>query len=102
MSPDLPPLTTVFHPLNPADTADPFGKLAELRTSCPVSRPQMDAQPELTFFTRYDDVASVYRNYRAWGNMGVSVDVARGTRSSRRTSCRPSPPIRHCTPASAG
>ena len=71
----LPPASATFHPLNPADTANPFEKLDDLRATCPISRPQLDGQPELTFFTRYGDVAGIYRDYRTWGNLGVSVDV---------------------------
>jgi cytochrome P450 len=73
----LPPVSTTFHPLNPDDTADPIEPLAELRHRCPMSRPQMDGVPPITLVTRYDDAVEVYRNYRTWGNLGVSVDAER-------------------------
>jgi cytochrome P450 len=37
----------------------------------------MDGAPPIAFVTRYEDAVHVYRNYRAWGNLGVSVDVER-------------------------
>jgi cytochrome P450 len=66
-----------FHPLNRDDTNDPVEKLAAVRHQCPVSRPFLEGQPPITFLTRFEDVVGVYRDYRHWGNMGVSIDVER-------------------------
>jgi cytochrome P450 len=62
--------TDGYHPCDPVAAHDPFAQLAELRRTCPVSRPRQDGLPPVTLVTRYADVAEVLRDYRAFGNIG--------------------------------
>lgn len=55
-----------FDPLDPADAADPYEKLAELRATCPVSEPR----PGVRFVARHADTAFVFRNWELFSNAG--------------------------------
>jgi len=55
-----------FNPLDPADAADPYEKLAELRERCPVSHPRAGVD----FVVRHGDTASVFRNWETFSNVG--------------------------------
>ncbi len=55
-----------FDPLDPADAADPYEKLAELRARCPVSHPRQG----VSLVVRHDDTASVFRNWEKFSNAG--------------------------------
>ncbi len=59
-----------YHPADPQTTRDPFPALAELRRTCPVSRRIEPDLPPVTLVTRYEDLRTVYRDYRTFGNIG--------------------------------
>jgi len=59
-----------YHPADPETTRDPYSALADLRRSCPVSRRTAPGLPPVTLVTRYEDLRRVYRDYRAFGNIG--------------------------------
>src|SRR5437879_3322344 len=65
-----------YHPVDPDAARDPYPALADLRHRCPVSRPERDGFPPLTLFTRYDDVTTILRDYKTFGNIGFFPSMA--------------------------
>jgi cytochrome P450 len=65
-----------FHPFRWEDAEDPFDTLRELRTTCPVARVEFPPLPPAKLVTRYDDMATIFRDWRTFNNIGVSIDVA--------------------------
>src|SRR5262245_11344043 len=62
-----------YHPLDPVTAFDVQPKLHELRHSCPAFQTTNEHFPPVTFFTRYDDVTAIMRNYKTFRNMGTDV-----------------------------
>ncbi len=71
------PVQGSFHPVDSADSTCPFAKLRDLRQSASISTAERDGFPTVTVVTRYDDVASVFRNWRAFGNISSDPDPTR-------------------------
>ena len=74
---DRAPVQDQFHPIDSQDASCPYQKLAELRRSCPVSRADREEFPPVTVLTKYEDVVSVFRNWRSFGNIGSDPDPRR-------------------------
>ncbi len=85
---------TAYHPADPGATRDPYDALAELRRQHPVARLTPPDLPPVTLVTRYEDARAVYRDYRAFGNIGFypSLDVHRMTPEDERTIIDLDPP----------
>src|SRR5262249_49748090 len=48
---------------------------AELRATCPVSKPVYRQYPPVTLVTRYDDVAAILRDSETFANIGPAMRV---------------------------
>lgn len=72
---DAPECPNGFHPLRWEDAADPFAKLKELRARCPISTVRFEPLPPMKFFTRFDDIIRIYRDWESFGNMGVGINA---------------------------
>ena len=83
-----------YHPAHPEATRDPYAALAELRRTCPVSRLAGEDLPPVTLVTRYEDARPLYRNYKAFGNIGFfpSLAVYEMTPDAERTIIDLDPP----------
>jgi cytochrome P450 len=55
-----------FNPMDPADAADPYERLAELRRHAPVTEPI----PGVKFAVRHADVSRVFRDWETFSNGG--------------------------------
>ena len=64
-----------YHPADPVAAIDPFPALAELRATCPVSKPVYRQYPPVTLVTRYDDVAAILRDSETFANIGPAMRV---------------------------
>jgi cytochrome P450 len=86
--------TTAFHPFRWEDAEDPFEALKGLRHRCPISEPSFPPLPSAKLFTRYDDLATVFRDWRTFNNIGVSIDVAawKATPPERQSIISSNPP----------
>src|SRR5262245_28140018 len=62
-----------YHPLDPVAAFHVHPTLDELRRSCPAFRTTNENYPPVTFFTRYEDVAAILRDYKSFRNMGTDV-----------------------------
>ena len=62
-----------YHPLDPVAAFHVRPKLDELRASCPAFQTTNASFPPVTFFTRYEDVAAILRDYKTFRNMGTDV-----------------------------
>jgi cytochrome P450 len=64
-----------FHPFRWEDSEDPFEALHELRLKCPISQVEFPPLPPAKLVTRYDDLGTIFRDWRTFHNIGVSIDV---------------------------
>jgi cytochrome P450 len=71
------PVQDWFHPVDSADSTCPFAKLATLRRDDPVTIAEREGFPTVTVVTKYADVSSVFRSWRAFGNIGSDPNPAR-------------------------
>jgi cytochrome P450 len=71
------PIQGSFHPVDKADSTCPYAKLRDLRQSAPISIAERDGFPTVTVVTKYHDAASVFRNWRAFGNISSDPDPIR-------------------------
>ena len=81
-----------FHPFRWEDAEDPFDELKELRAKCPISQVDFPPLPPAKLVTRYDDMATIFRDWKTFNNIGISINVENhkkiplsNSRSSRRT-----------------
>jgi cytochrome P450 len=71
------PVQHSFHPIDSADSRCPHAKLGDLRRSAPISVAEREGFPNVTVVTKYQDVANVFRNWRAFGNISSDPDPTR-------------------------
>jgi cytochrome P450 len=64
-----------FHPFRWEDAEDPFDALKELRHKCPISDPEFAPLPPIKLLTRYEDLAAVFRDWKTFNNIGVTIDA---------------------------
>jgi cytochrome P450 len=64
-----------FHPFRWDDAEDPFEALAEIRHACPVTAVHFAPLPDAKLVTRYDDLATIFRDSHTFNNIGISIDV---------------------------
>ncbi|MET0859959.1 MAG: hypothetical protein ABW091_02910, partial [Microbacterium sp.] len=85
----------MYHPADPVAAVDPFPKLAELRETCPVSKPVYREYPPITLFTRYADAETVLRDYRTFASIGQALSKAQADAvpPEERTHIQLNPPV---------
>ena len=71
------PVQHSFHPIDNADSRCPYAKLGDLRQSAPISIAEREGFPNVTVVTRYQDVATIFRNWRTFGNISSDPDPTR-------------------------
>ncbi|HKA04859.1 MAG TPA: cytochrome P450 [Acidimicrobiales bacterium] len=71
------PIQCSFHPVDKADSTCPYAKLGDLRESAPISIAEREGLPTVTVVTKYHDAASIFRNWRAFGNISSDPDTTR-------------------------
>jgi cytochrome P450 len=71
------PVHGSFHPVDSADSTCPYAKLQDLRRTAPISIAEREGFPTVTVVTRYHDVASIFRNWRGFGNISSDPDPTR-------------------------
>jgi len=64
-----------FHPFRWEDAEDPFDELKELRAKCPISQVDFPPLPPAKLVTRYDDMATIFRDWKTFNNIGISINV---------------------------
>jgi cytochrome P450 len=66
-----------FHPFRWEDAEDPFDALKELRAKCPISQVDFPPLPPAKLVTRYDHMATIFRDWKTFNNIGIAIDVER-------------------------
>jgi cytochrome P450 len=62
-----------FHPFRWEDAEDPFDAVKDLRAKCPISQPDFPPLPPAKLVTRYADLATIFRDWKTFNNIGISI-----------------------------